>query len=186
MECGPDDLVMLGIRLLRSLPLVVIIYSAIAVGIVLGVRRWPKLASQKMPFAILILLPIVCWMIYSLANLELDYTLTLLNSESSQVAEHTYDNRFKRQVKTIEQAIALAVNGNEAPNVRFYASCLVADMLVSNDEPFVTKVLKETENAPLIETQFFGGNRLTAGFYVPGHDQVHIYPSDLIRQRLRM
>jgi hypothetical protein len=128
---------------------------------------------------------LVCWVVYFMATCELTYTLVLLGSESSQVAERTYVNRFKRQVNTLDGAVRLAVNRHQEPNVRFYASCLIADMLATNDAS-VAAVFKRIENADLIETQFFDGNRLTDGFYVPGHAQVHLPVRDIVERRLHV
>ena len=82
-----------------------------------------------------------------MATSELTYTLVLLGSESSQVAEHTYINRFKRQVNTLDAAVRLAISRHQEPNVRFYASCLVADKKGSvNENDFA-------EEPPLFEDE---------------------------------
>jgi hypothetical protein len=111
--------------------------------------------------------------------------LILLDSESSEAAESAYVNRFRMQVKTVETAVRLATNKHQAPNVRFYASCLIADMVAAKDDTAVSMVLEEVEGAPVIETQFFGGNRLTEIFYVPGHLQVQLPVRDIVEKRLQ-
>ena len=42
------------------------------------------------------------------------------------------------------------------------------------------------EKADPIQTQFFDGNRLTDGFYVPGHGQVDLPVRETLERRMRM
>ena len=110
--------------------------------------------------------------------------LTLLDTESAGVAEIAYEERFKREVKTLDEAVRLAVNKHRAPNVRFYAACLVAERLFISDELVVTDTLKRVDVAPMIDAQFIGGNRLTARFYAQGRAQPHLTVRQVIEQRL--
>jgi hypothetical protein len=184
MEFGPDDLVMFGIRYWPSL-----VFSIIASAAVLGIisfarRRFPRFRRWPVLTLCLVPAPLICWVIYFAPTCKMAYTLTLLNSESSQVAERTYENRFRTEVGTLDAAVRIAVSKREAPNVRFYASCLVAEMLAAKDDAVVAKTLSKVEDAPIIETQFFGGNRLTDGFYIPGHVQPQLSVRRIVEQRL--
>ena len=78
----------------------------------------------------------------------------------------------------------LAVGRHKPPNVRFYAACRVADILATNEEFMVRQILKQVDDAPIIETQFIGGNKLNATFYVPGRAQPHLSVRSVIEQRL--
>ena len=110
MEFGPDDLVEFGLYYLPSLLWSVLAGVASFVAAVLvsrrrqGRRRWTTL------MLCLAILPLVFWVAYFVATSELTYTLVLLGSESSQVAERAYIGRFKAQVTTLEGAVRLAVS----------------------------------------------------------------------------
>jgi hypothetical protein len=184
MEFGPDDLVMLGLRYLPSLLSSIIVCAAILGIIGLARRRFPKFRHWPALSLCVLATPLICWLIYLASTCKLAYTLTLLNSESSQVAERTYENRFRMEVGTLGAAVRIAVSKREAPNVRFYASCLVADMLAAKDGGVVAKTLANVDGAPMIETQFFGGNRLTDAFYVPGHMQPQLSVRTIVEKRL--
>jgi len=186
MEFGPDDLVMLTTRWLLGLFLSVVATIAILGLVVLARRRYPQFAYWRIIAVCLALAPLAWWIIHSASRARLDYTLTLLNSESSQVAEHTYYGQFMREVGTLDKAVHLAVDKREAPNVRFYASCLVADFLATNkDDSLVANTLSEVDAAPIIETQFFGGNGLTDKFYIPGHPQPRLTVRGIVKQRIQ-
>jgi hypothetical protein len=185
MEFGPEDMVEFGRYYLPSLLCSLVACVAMFVLTVLAVRLRPGCRSLKVLGVCLVPVPLICWILYFNATSELTYTLVLLGSESSQVAERTYVNRFKRQVNTLDSAVRLAVSRHQEPNVRFYASCLVADMLATNQTAAKT-VFKRVENADTIDTQFFDGNGLTDGFYVPGHAQVHLSVRDIVEQRLHL
>ena len=186
MEFGPDDLVMVGIRWLASLFLPIITSVAILGIIAFGRRRRPHFRYWPALVVCLVPVPLVCWVIQSAATSKLTYTLTLLNSESSQVAESTYEKRFRVEVGRLDEAVRLAISKHKAPNVRFYASCLVSDILATNEHnSVIATTLSKVEGAPIIKTQFFGGNRLTDKFYIPGQVQPHLSVRDIVEQRLR-
>src|SRR5258708_6028920 len=159
MEFGPEDLLEFCRYYLASLLCSLVVCVAILVVTLLIARLRPDRRSLRVFGVCLVPLPLVCWVVYFMATSELAYTLVLLGSESSQVAERTYVNRFKRQVNTLDAAVRLAVSKHQEPNVRFYASCLVADMLATNDNAAAEAVFKRIENADTIRTQFFDGNR---------------------------
>jgi hypothetical protein len=179
-----DDMVMLSLYYLPSL-LFAIAASVMMLVILLVAKslrqkwdRWTAWIWCLLP------VPVICWCFYVTFTVQFASTLILLDSESAQTAENAYDYRFKSQVKTLDGAVRLAVNTQQSPSVRFYASCLVADLLATNNDVAVSNVLRRVEKAPVIDTDFFGGNRLTRDFYIPGRAQAHLYPSEIIEQRL--
>jgi hypothetical protein len=186
MEVGPEDMLEFGIYYLPSLVFAVLTSVAILVAVIFGKKLRPKFAHYLALFLCLVPAPLVCWVIYFASTSELTFTLTMLGSERSQAEEHAYDNRFKMQVTTVDAAVGLAVDQHQESNVRFYASCLIADMLVTNGDAAVQNVLKKVDDALIVNTEFFGGNRLTDQFYIPGRDQVHLPVRDIIEQRLRV
>jgi hypothetical protein len=185
MEFGPEDIVEFGLYYLPSLVLAAATSVAILAAIIFGRRLRPIFAHLTGFGVCLVTGPLVSWVIYFVSTSEFTSTLVLLNSESSEVAEWSYFSRFKPQVATLDTAVGLAVDEGQEPNVRFYASCLIAEMLATNDDAVSVKVLNEVKGAPIIGTQFFGGNALTDKFYVPGHDQVHLPVQDIVERRLR-
>jgi hypothetical protein len=185
MEFGPDDLVMFGLHYMPSLILAVVMSTAVVVAIYFAKRLSPKFDRLAPLGTCLLAAPLVFWLIYVVATSSFTSTLILLDSESSKAAENTYDNSFKKQVVTVDAAVRLAVSKHQAPNVRFYASCLIADMLVTNDNTTVIKVLKKVENSPIIKTEFFDGNKLTDSFYIPGHAQPSLTVQEIVERRLR-
>jgi hypothetical protein len=186
MEFGPEDLLEFGLYYLPSL-----VWSGLACAVtfitgVLIVRRRPVRRRVGNVVVCLAAVPLVCWVVYFACTSELTYTLVSLGSESSQFAERTYFTRFKAQVTTLDPAVRLAVSRHQEPNVRFYACCLIADMLQTNNSAAAEAVLKRVENAGVIQTQFFGGNSLTEGLYVPGHAQVELPAREIVERRIRM
>jgi hypothetical protein len=185
MLVGPEDYLEVFISYGNSFLLTAVVSVALWIAV-----RYMQRGSNRSRFwtdfgICVVAIPAVCWIMYFTITIPFNSTLIFLDSESSNLAEYVYENNFKKEVSTLDAAVRLAVDYRQFPSVRFYASCLIAEMLTTNNEQVLTKVLKEVEGAPLIETQFIGGNRLTTDFYIPGHDQVHIYPGDVIQRRLR-
>src|SRR5438874_7201694 len=112
-------------RYLMSFSCAVVISIAIALALTKARQRFSKRYRVALILC-LVLLPLAAWVVYFGLTSRSAYTLTLLNSESAQVAESTYYGRFKAEVKTLRSALRLAISEHEAPNVRFYASCLIA------------------------------------------------------------
>ena len=186
MDFGPEDLLEFGIySICRAYFLQLSCPSRFWLQPLSQRRLRPKFRYWATFRVVLAPASFVCWVVYFLFTCELTYTLIMLDSESSGVAERIYDNRFKRQVDTLDRAVGLAVNEHQAPNVRFYAACRIADMLVTSNDAVVASALKRVENAPIFETKFFGGNRLTEKFYDPGHYQVRLPVRDIVRRRLQ-
>jgi hypothetical protein len=186
MEFGPEDLLEFGRYYLSSLLWSVFACVVVLIAGVLVVRLRPERPRLGTVMVCLAAVPLVGWVVYFAATSKLTYTLVLLGSESSGVAERTYFTRLKEQVTTLDRAVRLAVTRRNEPNVRFYACCLIADMLQTNTSAAAEAVLKRVENADAIQTQFFGGNRLTDGFYVPGHAQVDLPVREIVERRIRM
>jgi len=184
MEFGPEDLLEFGIYYLPSLALSVLVSLTVLLVTIIAKRLRPKFRYLPLLSFCVSLAPMGWWLVHFLATCSLTYTLILLGSESSGVAERTYEHRFKSQVNSLAGAVGLATSRHQEPNVRFYAACLVGDMLLTNDTVVVERTLKDLEGAPIVETQFFGGNNLTEGFYVPGHDQVRLPVRDIVQRRL--
>lgn len=186
MTLGPEDVVELCIHYATS---VFLLIGATLAGFLIaksiGRRRSDSViwSAARIP---VLMAPLLCWTIYISATFELNYTLIMLGSESSKAAEWTYDNRLKQQVGSLRLAVHLAMSRRQEPNVRFYAACLIADMLCTNDYKTVNTTLEQLGNGAEIRTEFFGGNRLTEGFYVPGHDQVQLSPREIVQRRLQL
>ncbi len=186
MEFGPEDLVEFGLYYLPSLLWSVSACVVAFIAGVLVVRLRPGSRRLRTVMVCLAAASLVGWVVYFVTTSELSYTLVLLGSESSDVAERTYLTRFKAQVTTLDGAVRLAASRHHEPNVRFYACCLIADMLQTNSSAAAEAVLKRVENADVVQTQFFGRNRLTDGFYVPGHAQVDLPVREIVERRVRM
>lgn len=178
-----DDMVMFSFYYLPSL--IFAVAASLGIWVTLFFAKCLRQQFDRWTASIVVPTPVICWLFYVAFTGHLTSTLILLDSESAQTAEKTYDYRFKSEVKTLDEAVRLAVNKHQTPSVRFYASCLIGDMLVSNSDVVVSNVLTKVRNAPVIDTDFFGGNRLTESFYTPGHAQAHLYPGEVIEQRLQ-
>jgi hypothetical protein len=185
MGFGPEDLLEFGLHYLPSLVWSVLTCAAIFIAGVLVVRRRPDRRRVGGVMACLAAVPLVCWVVYFACTSELTYTLVSLGSENSGFAERIYFTRFKAQVTTLDTAVRLAVSRHQEPNVRFYACCLIAESLQADSSAAAEAVLKRLENADVIQTQFFGGNSLTEGLYVPGHAQVELTPREIVERRMR-
>jgi len=185
MEFGPDDMVDLGMRYVHGL-----VFSVVASFVLFfaftQVRHRLKGGSGSRLGAFLFFSPLVCWTLYFSATFRLNYTLSMLGSESSGAAEWAYENRFVSEVHTVRAAEHLATSAREEPNVRFYAACRIADLLSTNNDASVNEVLQTLSAGPIITTEFFDGNSLTQGLYVPGHEQVQLSVRDIVERRLRL
>ncbi len=182
MEFGPEDLVALGMHYLIGLAGASCV-SAIIVAAVLLTKRISHRTVTVRLTALLALAPLVFWAVYVVGTLGEHKTRVLLDSESDGVAELVYNRDFKHQVTTLDKAISLAVDKHQPPGVRFYASCLVADLSSTNDETFVSNLLSRLDSAPAFETRFFGGNTMTTPFYTSGHAQPRLSVREIVSRR---
>jgi len=133
----------------------------------------------------LALAPLFFWGIYVAGTLGEQKTFVLLDSESDGVAELVYEHDFKRQVTTLDRAISIAIDRHQTPGVRFYASCLIADLASTNDEKFVSSLLSRLDSAPEFEARFFSGNTMTAPFYASGRVQPRLSVRGIVSRRLQ-
>ena len=186
MDFGPDDLLALGSRYFLPLALTAICTAVFLLAAYYR-EKWLSHWGRWRAFSFCgAVAPAIVLLGYFLWTCGWAYTLVLLNSESSSVAERIYEGRFRSQARTMDAAVGLASSRCEAPNVRFYAACLIAEMLVTNDEQAVQRVLRKLEAAPEVETQFFGGNRLTEGFYTPGRVQPRLSVRAIVERRMQI
>jgi hypothetical protein len=174
--------------ILRYLPSLVSAFLACVVIVIIFVflkRKRVKHLNWKAALLSL-LVPVLIWAVYFVLTAKWTLTLTLLNSENEQVAESAYVNLFAQEVD-LDKAVRLAVNVNpQEPNLRFYATCRIADILATNSNGLALEsVKKSVENAPIIVTDFFGTNELNYTLYTPGRDQLHISVADLIEKRMK-
>jgi hypothetical protein len=186
MEAGPEDIVTFVWYYVPSLLWCVLAVAGISASAAFLTRRRPDLTRRRLILLRVAPLPLVCWVIYFATTAQFSFTLALLSSESSHVAEHAYFARFKAQVTTLGRAIRLVTRKEPDTNIRFYACCLIADMIQTNDDAVVEGVLQKIQNSDLVKTGFFGGNRLTEGFYIPGRGQVELPPDEIVRRRIHM
>ena len=64
-------------------------------------------------------------------------------------------------------------------------SILIAEKSSKLGDSELEDLLKRTDNAPVIQTQFIGGNSLTAEFYFPGRSQPRISIREIVQRRLQ-
>ncbi|HEY1799874.1 MAG TPA: hypothetical protein VGG46_02975 [Terriglobales bacterium] len=167
--------------------LLLTILLSVCLSTLFVVLKWYQgsFSCRKAIGALSIPLPFICWVIYFVFSVHFTKTLVLLNSESAGIAEETYNTSFKEEVKTVNRAMGLVFDKGEAPNVRFYASCLIADMMANSNGAEVTQILQKVEDAPIIEPEFIGGNSLTAEFFTPAQALSPLTVRDVIETRLR-
>lgn len=184
MQFGPEDLVALSMHYLMGLASACCVSAIIVAAVVLTGR----ISHRTVPVgrtALLALAPLLFWGVYVAGTLGEQKTLVLLDSESDGVAELVYKRDFKHQVTTLDSAITLAVDRHQPPGVRFYASCLIADLSSTNDGKFVSNLLSRLDSAPEFETRFFGGNTMTAPFYTSGRAQPRLSVREIVSRRLQ-
>jgi hypothetical protein len=186
LNLGLDDLLMFAVYYLRSFVVAGLAMIVLLVASFFVRRLSSGHSSSAMCLLWVSALPIVCWVVYFCLTCSFTKTLIILNSESDDAAEMAYERLFKRQVTTVDRAVDLAIDTGEAPNVRFYAACLVADLLTNASSNEVDRVLIRVENAPRIEPGFMGGNRLTDQFYIPGHVPPSLSVKTIVTTRLEV
>jgi hypothetical protein len=183
-QIEPEAMVEFAFRYFPSLGWTIAICFVIGVSIILAKRR-KVIKWLRWWF---VLLPIVVWLTYFVSTAKWTFTLACLNSEDDRTAENVYWNSFTQEVD-LDQAVHLVAYENPHepnPNLRFYAACRIADILATNnDQSVIEDTLKEIENAPTIQTGFFGTNGLNYKLYIPGREQLHISARSLIEQRIK-
>jgi hypothetical protein len=109
-------------------------FSAVIVAIAsvaLFISRKRKYAHPIKISGFVIVALYLGWLIVFLSTARWTLTRFALDSESSRTAEYAYRHFF--EVKDLNQAVALAIDRNQWDNVRFYAACRVADILITNE-----------------------------------------------------
>ncbi len=177
---GPEDIVALCASYAPSL--LICLVGCLASWVLLARRPSSRFSAPIKPY--LIAAPAIAWLAYTAMTIRWRATLTFLDSEDAALAEITYRKAFQ-PAATVEQAIGLAVDGHLAPNVRFYAASLIAEKSSKLGDSELEDLLKRTDNAPVIQTQFIGGNSLTAEFYFPGRSQPRISIREIVQRRLQ-
>lgn len=179
---GPDDWVMFCMYYIPSLVIAISTACVMSAGAWLA-RHFHKPIGCRTALCLAVV-AVVCWPVYFASTSKMATILVSLNSEDARLAETVYEDDFKKEVSTVGKAVRLATDTHQAPNVRFYASCLIADLLATNSDADVTETLAMVKNAPTIEPQIIGGNSLTSEFMVPGHAPPRLFVGEIIRRRL--
>jgi hypothetical protein len=179
---GPEDLVAFLFGYLPMLGWWIGVTLVIGLTLVFA-RRKGKEPPRWETVAPLLIAAIVSWTFYFAITAERSWAICMLDSEDDGYAERTYLNDFKIG---LNDAIRIAKNENYRGNIRFYAAFRAADLLVvTKDDHKIAEVLKNLENASSIQTDFFGTNRLTCGYFIPCHQEGPFEVADLIRRRMQ-
>jgi len=180
VKIPPDELWALGAYYFVSF-----ISSMMIIGVMIFLFRQLRRRSGKALSAgfgvFLILLPIPVWLVYVITTIGDAYAVTSLDTEDDSVAERVYYSNFNVDLKS---AIKLAVNGKQSGNVRFYASCRIADLLATNSEAMKAFALEKIASAPRFQTGFFNTNGLTCGFFVPNYAEGPFAVEEIVEKRL--
>ena len=107
--------------------------------------------------------------------------LTLLDSENNRQAEMVYYEFFDID---LDKAESIAVDKHQTGNVRFYASCRIADLLSNQSDAVRKQVLKKVSGSSEFRTGFGGTNRLTCGFFTPNGPEGPYFVEDVVSMRL--
>lgn len=178
---GPEDLIAF---LFGYLPMLAWwVGVTIALGIILVfARRNGKEPARWEVIGPLFIVSVLSWTLYFAVSAPRSWAICMLDSEDDGCAELTYLNDFKI---SLNDAIHIAKNDNYRGNIRFYAAFRVADLLIAaKDDRKVAEVLKKVGNASSIQTDFFGTNHLTCGYFTPGHYEGPFEIADLIQRRM--
>jgi hypothetical protein len=125
--------------------------------------------------------PLAIWVIYFCNTAKEAFAVTSLDSENNIYAEVVYNSCFDID---LEQTIQLAIDKRQSGNVRFYASCRVADILATNGTLKVG-VFERIADTPAFRTGFGGTNDLTCGFFTPNYAEGPFTVREIIAKRLR-
>jgi hypothetical protein len=181
MLMGPEDLVAFAFSYLPMLACWAVATLGVCLAFIFARRRNKRPSRWKL-VAPIILASIVGWIIYFAATAEWKWTIAMLGSEDDQFAESVYKTSFRGT--TLRQALRLATDASEEQNARFYAACLVADRLVTNNEQVINGVLSKVENAPALNPGFFGTNDLNSKFMPANRPPWGLSVKDVIVRRL--
>jgi hypothetical protein len=178
-----DELWALGVYYFLSLSICLI---ATSIGFFL--LRRPRQTEEagrvtrRLVGYVLVMSPVI-WLIYCGNTLRDAFAITSLDSEDDQVAEAVYETAFNVD---LDHAVRIAINKSQPGNVRFYASCRIADLLDKENDRVKAAVLDEVATASEFRTGFFGTNQLTCGFFIPNYAEGPFTVSGIIRRRLKI
>jgi hypothetical protein len=180
MDFGFDELFALLIYYLPSLGCWLLGTIAVTTLLFLAKRkRGERLGWRLIGF--ILLASGTSWLVYFAATARTAYAITDLDSEEDDVAEAAYHNYFDMG---LNKAVSLAMSDHQRGNVRFYAACRIADLLVTNDDRTKADILERVDDAPAFNTDFFGTNSLTSGFFIPGHVEGPFTVREIIERHL--
>ena len=126
--------------------------------------------------------PLVIWVIYFRDTAKQAFAITSFDSENNIYAEFVYNTYFDTD---LEQTVQLVNDKSQSGNVRFYASCRIADILATNGAS-KTDVLQGIANIAGFRTGFGGTNDLTCGFFTPNYAEGPFTVREIIERRLRL
>ncbi len=166
---------------------------AVCVAAVLAVWLLPNFARRKHRETrrrayqtrcyLLMLFPAIIWCAYFITTARDTFVITSLDSEDDSVAAGVYKALFDLNLNDV---IKLATDKRQSGNVRFYASCRVADLLVAEGNDTRAGIYQRIKDAPSFRTSFFGTNQLTCGFFTPGYAEGPFTVSGIVAKRLRI
>ena len=132
---------------------------------------------------VLLGLPLFVWLAYFAMTAKTAYAITSLDTEDDALAEVVYKTYFDVD---LHHAVKLAIDKSQTGNVRFYASCRIADLLRANNDKTRGLVLRSVRGAPDFRTGFFGTNDLTCGLFTPNYAEGPFTVSGIIEKRLEL
>lgn len=158
------------------------LFAVVATVIIFLFRK-----NKKCPVGWIIYLPLalalLAWMGYFTTTARSAFAITYLDTEDDGMAERVYKTIFDVD---LNRAIRLALDNRQTGNVRFYASCRIADLLIPSDGQTRSNVLDDVSSATAFGTDFFGTNSLTVGFFTPNYHEGPFTVREIIERRLKM
>lgn len=176
-----DELWALGIYYSKSLACCAVATGVMGLALFFAKRKNGQHTTVKLT-SWLLWLPTLVWLMYFSTTFRDSYAITSLDDEDDKFAQAVYRSSFDIG---LDKAIKLAVDPDESGNVRFYASCRVADLLVTNDDHMKSAILDRVKDTPDFETGFFSTNQLTCGFFTPNYAEGPFTVSEIITKRLQ-
>jgi hypothetical protein len=128
-------------------------------------------------------IPFLGWTWYLVASAHYAFLVTSLDTEDDISAERIYRTYFDLD---LDRVVKIAADNSEAGNVRFYASCRIADLIATNRARLRRSILEKTSSASPFKTGFFRTNSLTSGFITPGYQEGPFTVNGIVERRLRL
>jgi len=140
-------------------------------------RRATKRPHSAQP---IVWISLAAWLLYTGLTCRWRYALYSIDAEDPKTAEFAYESLLK--IPDIDMGLALAVDPRQWDTVRFYASCKVADMLVTKNRAALKAALSRTAAAKPVSPVFYGTNAINEIFWstTPGPYSV----GEIIQKRL--